>query len=77
MGGSKSARRLPTEIVSHDAILGGVPCIAGTRVPAATVLASLADGHTAAEILADYPSLPPDAVEVVRAWAAERVDRPE
>ena len=57
-------------IVSDMDILGGMPVIAGTRVPAATILASLEDGLSEAEILADYPSNSWLGIEAVRLWAA-------
>ena len=68
----KDKRRLPSEVVSNPAILGGEPCVNGTRVPAATILAYLAAGHSPTDIFRDYPSLPADAIETVKAWAAAR-----
>ena len=35
--------------------MGGVPCIRGLRIPVATVVAMLAEGMTAEDILAAYP----------------------
>ena len=37
--------------------MGGVPCIRGLRIPVATVVAMLAEGMTAEDILAAYPDL--------------------
>ncbi len=37
--------------------MGGVPCIRSLRIPAATVVAMLADGMTNEEILEAYPDL--------------------
>lgn len=51
-------------------ICGGEPVVAGTRVTVRTVLASLADGMTADEIVADFPSLTKEAVQAVIAFAA-------
>jgi uncharacterized protein (DUF433 family) len=34
-------------------IMGGVPCIAGTRIPVATVIGLLGQGQTIEDILAD------------------------
>ena len=42
----------------------------GTRVTLRTVLASLADGDSAEEILADFPSLGPEDVRAAIAFAA-------
>lgn len=57
-------------ITRSDAICGGEPVIAGTRVPLRTVLASLAEGDDIAEILQDYPTLTENAVRAVIAFAA-------
>jgi uncharacterized protein (DUF433 family) len=37
--------------------MDGLPCIRGLRIPAATVVAALAEGMTEAEVLAAYPDL--------------------
>jgi uncharacterized protein (DUF433 family) len=37
--------------------MDGVPCIRRLRIPVATVVGMVADGMTAAEILAAYPDL--------------------
>jgi len=42
-------------IVIDHRIMGGVPCIRGTRIPVATVLGLLAQGASTAEVLSDYP----------------------
>lgn len=57
-------------IVRDPAICGGEPIIAGTRITLRTVLASLAEGMTVAEILADFPTLNDTAVRAVIAFAA-------
>ena len=51
-------------IVADHRIMGGVPCIRGTRIPVATVIGIFAQGQSIDEILADYPQL---SVEDVRA----------
>lgn len=43
-------------IVSGD-LHHGDPCIKGTRIPVKTLIGSLADGMTPAEILQEYPQL--------------------
>ncbi len=63
--------RLRAQVVSDPGILGGTPCVRGTRVPAETVLAYLAAGHSRVEIFEDYPSLPPDGIDAVLHWADE------
>jgi len=51
-------------------VCGGEPVLAGTRVTVRTVLASLADGMSIEEIVADYPTISRDAVRAVIAFAA-------
>ena len=57
-------------IVRDPGICGGEPVIRGTRVTVRTVLASLAEGMTAEEILADFPTLSGESVRAVIAFAA-------
>jgi uncharacterized protein (DUF433 family) len=57
-------------IVRDAAICGGEPLIAGTRVTVRTILASLAEGMSADEIIADFPTLSPQAIRAVIAFAA-------
>lgn len=56
-------------IVRDARVVGGQPVFKGTRVPLRTVLASLAEGATTAEILSDFPSLAED-VRAAIAFAA-------
>ncbi len=42
--------------------MGGVPCIRGLRIPVATVVASVAEGLTEAEILQASPDLEPEDI---------------
>jgi uncharacterized protein (DUF433 family) len=51
-------------------LCGGVPVIKGTRVPLRTLLASLAEGSTEPEILADFPTVSQEALRAVIAFAA-------
>ena len=44
-------------IVVDSAVMAGVPCIKGTRIPVATVVGMVADGMTTDEILVDFPQL--------------------
>ena len=60
-------------ITVDSAVMGGAPCIRGLRVPVATVVAMVADGMAAADIVAELPYLEPeDVVESLR-FAAEAV----
>jgi uncharacterized protein (DUF433 family) len=57
-------------IIRDRAVCGGEPVFRGTRVTLRTVLASLAEGATIEEILADFPTLVADDVRAAIAFAA-------
>ena len=57
-------------IVRDPRIRGGQPVIRGTRVLLRTLLASLAEGSTEAEILTRFPALGSDDVRAAIAFAA-------
>ena len=57
-------------IVRDKGICGGEAVFDGTRVTLRTVLASLANGDSIEEILADYPSLKTEDVRAAIAFAA-------
>ncbi len=61
-------------IVRDKSVCGGEAVITGTRVPLRTVLASLAEGGTIAEILDDFPTLTEEAVRAVIAFAAKTAE---
>jgi uncharacterized protein (DUF433 family) len=54
--------------VSPD-VLGGIPVLKGTRVPVHDVAASLAAGYTRADVLAAYPSLSDDLLDLAVLYA--------
>jgi len=62
--------------VDHQ-IMGGVPCIRGTRIPVATVVGMVAEGMSTEEILADFPQLSRDDVQEALRYAAAAVDERE
>jgi len=57
-------------IVRDPNVCGGAPVIKGTRVTVRTVLASLAEGASVEAIVQDFPTLSPEAVRAVIAFAA-------
>jgi len=57
-------------IVRDPSICGGEAVVKGTRVTVRTVLASLAEGMTVAEIVSDFPALDEEAVRAIIAFAA-------
>jgi uncharacterized protein (DUF433 family) len=54
--------------VSPD-VLGGIPVLKGTRVPVHDVAASLAAGYTRADVLAAYPTLSDDLLDLAVLYA--------
>ena len=62
--------RWQDRIVIHPDLQHGDPCIKGTRVPAATIIGSLADGMTSAEVQAAYPQLQHEDILAALAYAA-------
>jgi uncharacterized protein (DUF433 family) len=57
-------------IVRDPRVVGGEPVLKGTRVTLKTILASLAEGATTEEILADFPKLTAEDVRAAIAFAA-------
>jgi uncharacterized protein (DUF433 family) len=62
-----------SRIVADHRIMGGVPCVRGTRIPVATIVGLVAQGRTAEEIVADYPTLAADDVRAALEFAAMAV----
>ena len=58
-------------IESKPEVVHGTLCIKGTRIPVSVVLDNLADGLSAADVVASYPSLSLDDVRAAIAYAAE------
>lgn len=61
-------------VICDEQILGGTPVVAGTRVPAETVLAEIRTGKSRFDIFRAYPSLPTDGIDACLAW--EKAGRP-
>jgi uncharacterized protein (DUF433 family) len=57
-------------IIRDPNICGGEPIFRGTRVTLRTVLASLAAGDSAEEILAEFPTLAAEDIRAAIAFAA-------
>lgn len=60
-------------ITLDPAVMAGVPCIRGMRVPVATVVGMVAEGMTTAEILDDVPYLEREDIAEALQYAAEAV----
>ncbi len=73
VGGTVSA---VDRVVVDPAIMGGVPCIAGTRIPVVTILGFLGEDMPITELLAFYPQLTRDDVLASLRYAAAVLDGP-
>lgn len=60
-------------ITADHRIMGGVPCIRGTRIPAATVVGLIAQGAAVEDVIADFPQLTVDDVRAALAFAAAAI----
>ncbi len=70
-------RSVAFERISVDhRIMGGLPCIKGTRIPVTTVVGMIAEGMSFDEVLTDFPQLSSedmhDALRYAAAAVAER-----
>lgn len=57
-------------IVSNPQILGGKPCIRGTRLSVEFILELLASGATQQQVLESYPQVEPEALADALRFAA-------
>lgn len=63
------------ERISIDhTIMGGVPCIRGTRIPVTTVVGMVAEGMTVDEIVGDFAQLTVGDIQDALRYAAAAVD---
>jgi len=69
-GTGDNPKNYRARIMRDPKICGGEPVFKDSRVTLRTVLASLAAGDSAEEILADFPSLKPEDVQAAIAFAA-------
>lgn len=65
--------QLAERIIADPEIMGGVPCVKGTRIPVATILRCLRGGMTAESIIGDYPKLTPADIDACLEFAISRV----
>jgi uncharacterized protein (DUF433 family) len=61
--------RARKEVLENPRIRGGEPCISGTRIGVYEIAAMLEEGESKDEILAGYPSLRPEHLEIARIYA--------
>ncbi len=62
--------------IDHQ-IMGGLPCIRGTRIPVTTVVAMVAENMASDEIIAEFPQLQPEDIQDALRYAAAAVDERE
>ncbi|HVL86340.1 MAG TPA: DUF433 domain-containing protein [Pseudonocardia sp.] len=79
-GGTRQSNQYPhrmtfDRIAADTAVMAGVPCIRGTRIPVATIVGMVAEGMTITEILADFPQLSEQDVRQALWFAAAAVDQ--
>lgn len=58
--------------MNHE-IMGGVPCIAGTRVPVTRVVKMVASGMSVDQIIEEFPQLTAEDVHEALLYAAAAV----
>lgn len=64
-------------ITLDPAVMGGRPCIRGTRVTVATIIGLFASGHGRDEILELYPYIKSEDISAALSYAAWRLDEHE
>jgi uncharacterized protein (DUF433 family) len=62
-----------TRITVDPRQMGGVPCIRHLRIPVATIVDTVAEGISLAEILDAYPDLEAEDIREALRYAAETV----
>ena len=73
---AKTRRALDSRcITTNSRVMGGKPCIRGTRVTVKTIAGLLATEHSDDEILALYPYVCREDIRAVERWVAERPPR--
>jgi uncharacterized protein (DUF433 family) len=78
IGKGKAMDRIMLDrITATPAVMGGKPCIRGTRVTVGTVVGLVAAGHDADEILAAYPYLEREDIAQALTYAAWRAEERE
>jgi uncharacterized protein (DUF433 family) len=61
-------------IAADPEVMGGRPCIRGTRVTVGTIVGLIAAGHSQAEVVALYPYVEAADIADALAYAAWRSD---
>lgn len=69
--------KIPEKIVLDPEVMGGRPCIRGTRVTVGLIVGMLAGHHDRNEVLELYPYLSSDDIDAALEYAAWRADEQE
>lgn len=69
---ARAEDKLLARVVHDPDVMGGKPCIRGTRVTVGTILGLLASGHSFETILEDFPYLKEIDLRAALAYAAWR-----
>ncbi len=64
-------------ITFNAEVMGGKPCIRGSRVTVGTLVGLVAAGHTIPEIVRLYPYIEPEDIRQALAYAAWRAEEIE
>lgn len=59
-----------TRVVIDSSVMGGLPCLRGTRVPVVTLLASLAEHLDLRRVMADFPHVTGGDLSAAISYAA-------
>jgi len=62
---------LKDRITVNPKVMDGVPCVRNLRMPVATILALLAEGFEAKEIIEEHDELEPEDIKAVLKYASE------
>ena len=62
--------QLATRISTNPGVMGGKPCIRGTRVTVGMIVEALAAGRSVGDLLTDFPYLEEPDVREALAYAA-------
>lgn len=68
-----------SRIAFDPQVMGGKPCIRGTRVTVGTIVGLVASGYSTEQILGDYPYLTADDIKEAlsyAAWRSEEIEVP-
>jgi uncharacterized protein (DUF433 family) len=78
IGKGRAMERMTLDrITANPAVMGGKPCVRGTRVTVGTVVGLVAAGYDAERILAAYPYLEKEDIAQALTYAAWRAEERE